>query len=471
MLQESRQTMHSFLALQYQALDRCRILHFTVLLLTANVALVETSADDRPNVIMILADDLGSVDLNCYGAEDLATPHLDQLAADGVRFTQFYAAAPVCSPSRASFITGLYPQRAGVPGNVSSQPGGIGMPAATKTVAERFAENGYVTGHVGKWHLGYTPPTMPNGQGFVSSFGHMGGCIDNYSHFFYWSGPNRHDLWQNGREVFHDGQYFPDLMAERVNQFVDANRDQPFFLYWALNTPHYPLQGTERWRQHYADLPAPRRMYAAFVSTTDEIVGRVLQHLQKQGLAENTIVVFQSDHGHSQEERTFGGGGSAGPYRGAKFSLFEGGIRVPAMVSWPKKIPAGEIRHQMATGCDWVPTLLSLTQQKYSAEDVDGKDLSGLILNNDDSPHEVFHWQSGGSRKAPQWAVRKGKWKLIGNPKDTSGKAPVTAADQRFLVDLTDSVHELRNQASLHPDIVAELEKLHDQWINDVQNP
>lgn len=434
----------------------------------------DATADEpniRPNVVMILADDLGSVDLQCYGSDDLTTPHLDRLAAEGVRFTQFYAAAPVCSPSRAAFITGLYPQRAGVPGNVSSQPGGAGMPPATKTVAEIFADNGYTTGHVGKWHLGYTPPAMPNGQGFVSSFGHMGGCIDNYSHFFYWSGPNRHDLWQNGKEVFHDGKYFPDLMAEQAIRFVDANREQPFFLYWALNTPHYPLQGTERWRQHYADLPAPRRMYAAFVSTTDEIVGRVLQHLKKHNLADNTIVIFQSDHGHSQEERTFGGGGSAGSYRGAKFSLFEGGIRVPAMISWPKRIPAGQIRHQMVTGCDWVPTLVNLCELAPPDHPFDGKDISDVIANDGDTPHDVFHWQSGGGRQTPQWAVRKGKWKLIGNPRDTSGKAPVTAADRRFLVDLTDSVHELRNQAHLHPDIVAELERLHNDWIADVQTP
>ena len=197
----------------------------------------------RPNVIMILADDLGSVDLNCYGSTDLETPNLDALAERGIRFTQFYAAAPVCSPSRAAFITGMFPQRAGVPGNVSSHAGNAGMPASTPTVAEVFGANGYITGHVGKWHLGYTPETMPNGQGFVQSFGHMGGCIDNYSHFFYWNGPNRHDLWRNGIEVFHDGDYFPDLMADEAIRFITHNKDRPFMMYWALNTPHYPSAG------------------------------------------------------------------------------------------------------------------------------------------------------------------------------------------------------------------------------------
>ena len=357
------------------------------------------AAQQKPNVIMILADDLGSVDLNCYGSEDLATPSLDALAQRGIRFTQFYAAAPVCSPSRAAFITGMYPQNAGVPGNMPSAHGRAGMPAETYTAAELFAANGYDTGHVGKWHLGYTPETMPNGQGFADSFGHMGGCIDNYSHFFYWSGPNRHDLWRNGKEVFHDGEFFPDLLASEAIRFISQPRDKPFLLYWALNTPHYPLQGTDKWRKHYADLASPRREYAAFVSTTDEIVGRLLARLQDLKLTDNTIVVFQSDHGHSCEERTFGGGGNAGPYRGAKFSLFEGGIRVPAIVSWPGKLPQGEIRHQMATGCDWVPTLVSLCGLDAEKRTFDGKNISG-VLNSADvpSPHKVFHWESGGGK-------------------------------------------------------------------------
>lgn len=433
------------------------------------ISITDARGAAKPNVILILADDLGSIDLNCCGADDLMTPQLDALAARGVRFTQFYAAAPVCSPSRAAFITGQYPQRAGVPGNVSSHAGHDGMPAATQTVAELFGANGYVTGHVGKWHLGYTPVTMPNGQGFVSSFGHMGGCIDNYSHFFYWNGPNRHDLWKNGKEIFRDGEYFPDLMANEAIQFVEQHRDKPFMLYWALNTPHYPLQGTDKWRKHYAGLKAPRRMYASFVSTTDEIVGRLLSRLERLGLRDNTIVVFQSDHGHSTEERTFGGGGSAGPYRGAKFSLFEGGIRVPAMISWPGRLPEGEVRHQLATGCDWVPTLVSLCDLDPGKRTFDGKDICAVINSaTAATPHDVFHWESGGGRNNRQWAVRRGDWKLIGNPKDTSQMAPLTEADRRFLVNLSDSVHELENLAAEHPEIVRELETLHDKWIANV---
>ena len=424
-------------------------------------------AEDRPpNVIMILADDLGSIDLNCYGASDLETPVLDRLASRGVRFTQCYAAAPVCSPSRAAFITGLYPQRAGVPGNVPRNDDG-GMPSLTRTVAEIFGAQGYATGHVGKWHLGHHSSKIPNGQGFSESFGHLGGCIDNYSHFFYWNGPNEHDLWRDGKQVFRDGEYFPEMMADDAIRFVDAHQEESFLLYWALNTPHYPLQGTEKWRNRYEDLPSPRNMYAAFVSTTDEVIGRLLLHIESLGLANDTIVIFQSDHGHSTEVRTFGGGGNSGPYRGAKFSLFEGGIRVPAIVSWPGKIPAGEVRDQLITGCDWVPTAVALSGLKDDGN-YDGRDISSVIYGDDTkTPHDIFHWQSGGNARNPQWAVRRGDWKLIGNPRDTSmGAMPLKV--RRFLVNLHEAVDERTNLAQQQPEIVAELEQLHEKWAMNV---
>lgn len=418
------------------------------------------AAERRPNVLVVFTDDQGSVDVNCYGADDLVTPHMDELARRGVRFTQFYAGAPVCSPSRAALLTGRVPQRAGVPGNVSSRRGEAGMPGEQVTIAEMLTEAGYATGHVGKWHLGYTPETMPNGHGFEFSFGHMGGCIDNYSHFFYWNGPNRHDLWQNGREIFHDGRFFPDLMVEQCCRFLERNRDRAFFLYWALNTPHYPLQGTEKWRRRYAGLPSPRDKYAAFISTMDECIGLVIARLDELQLRNDTIVVFQSDHGHSTEERSFGGGGSAGPYRGAKFSLFEGGIRVPAIISWPEHLPEDEVRGQLATSCDWLPTIAELCNVDVPQHKLDGQSLVTVINSAEaSSPHRVFHWQSGN-----QWAVRAGDWKLIGNPRDTSHRAPLTDSDKRFLVNLSKDVGEMRNVAAEHPEIVARLEQLYEEW-------
>ncbi|MFP6765437.1 MAG: sulfatase-like hydrolase/transferase [Planctomycetaceae bacterium] len=416
----------------------------------------------QPNVILIYTDDQGTVDANCYGARDLITPTIDGLAASGVRFTQFYAAAPVCSPSRAAVLTGRVPQRAGVPGNVSSRKGGAGMPPEQVTIAELLRGAGYTTGHVGKWHLGYTPETMPNAQGFAASFGHMGGCIDNYSHFFYWNGPNRHDLWLNGTEIWKDGRYFPDLMVEQGQAFIEASRDTPFFLYWAINLPHYPLQGTDRWRRRYAHIKDPkRRKYAAFVSSMDESIGSLLEILDRHQLRENTIIIFQSDHGHSHEDRTFGGGGSAGPYRGAKFSLFEGGIRVPAIISWPGKLPRGAVRDQLCTACDWLPTIADLCEVKLPDRKLDGTSIRPVIQSSEAmTPHRTFHWQTG----RDQWAVRSGDWKLIGNPRDTSNQAALTPQDRLFLSNLAQDHTEMKNQAADHPDIVKRLQTLHAEW-------
>lgn len=428
-------------------------------------------ADRKPNVILIYTDDQGSIDLNCYGATDLKTPHLDGLAARGVRFTQFYAAAPVCSPSRAAVLTGRYPQNAGVPGNVGSEKGRSGMPSEQVTVAEFMRHAGYRTGHIGKWHLGYTPDTMPNGQGFDESFGHMGGCIDNWSHFFYWNGPNRHDLWRNGKEIWEDGRYFPELMIEESESFISRHRDDPFFIYWAINVPHYPLQGLEKWRRVYRDLPAPRRMYAAFVSTMDEIIGQLLSIVEASGLSRDTIVIFQSDHGHSMEERTFGAGGNSGPYRGAKFSLFEGGIRVPAIISWPGHLPEGQVRGQFASAIDWLPTIAELCDLNPPSHSIDGRSLVP-ILRSATAPdrHARFFWETG-SRQRPQWAVRSGAWKLIGNPRDPSNKGPLTENDQRFLINLAYDHRERSNLANTYPEKVSELEALYHGWKATLTRP
>jgi len=417
---------------------------------------IASAADSKPNVIVIYTDDQGTFDANCYGSKDLVTPTIDHLAATGVRFTTMYSPSAICSASRAGLLTGRFPARAGVPGNVSSKEGVPGMPASQVTMAEMMAKAGYVTGHVGKWHLGYTPETMPNGQGFGSSFGHMGGCIDNYSHFFYWNGPNRHDLWRDGKHIWMDGQFFPDLMVNECQKFIDQNKQEPFFLYWAINVPHYPMQGTAKWREVYKDLESPRRQYAEFVSTMDEKVGEVLKHLEKSGLRENTIVLFQSDHGHSTEERAFFGGGNAGELRGAKGCLFEGGIRVPAIVSWPAKIPTGETRDQMVIGCDWFSTIADLCEIEPPSHQVDGVSIKDVILKNEPSPHKELFWQLGAGKGA-QIAIRNEKWKLLLNARDNSKKGPFTKDDRTFLVDLNADPNERTNVAKNHPEIVKQL--------------
>lgn len=434
-------------------------------LLTAT--LTGLSAARPPNIVLILTDDQGSVDASCYGTGDIETPNIDRLAATGTRFTQFYAAAPVCSPSRAGFLTGRYPVRAGVPSNVGATNG---LPPEERTVAELFSSAGYATAHIGKWHLGHTPDKTPNAQGFESSFGHLGGCIDNYSHFFYWNGPNRHDLVRDGEEVFHDGEFFPDLMADEATAFISQNRDRPFLIYFAINCPHYPYQGDTRWLDYYNSrkIPHPRNLYNAFVSTLDARIGTLIDHLEALGLRDDTILVFQSDHGHSTEQRAHYGGGSAGPFRGAKFSLFEGGIRVPAIVSWPGGLPQGVTSDALAHSCDWFPTLAELAGIKVPNDrHIDGKSLAHTIRERAPSPHETVHWQVGTDPKKAQWAVRKGRWKLVGNPRDTTAdpEKKYPAPGSLFLSDLESDPGESKNFASEHPEIVAELEKLHESHL------
>lgn len=448
-----------------------------VLFFLLSVSVFSQATDrGRPNVIVILTDDQGSVDLNSYGATDLYTPNMDRLAREGTRFTQFYAGAPVCSPSRAALLTGRTNLRAGLEGNVpipenAEKSGMHGMPTDQVTMAEMLGSNGYYTALIGKWHLGHREENLPNGQGFDYFFGHQRGCIDNYSHTFYWAGPNMHDLYRNSEEVYYSGEHFSDLMVEEVKQVIHHRQNEPFFIYWAFNAPHYPYQGTTKWLEFYKELPTPRKEYAAFISNTDEKIGNVLDYLDETGLADNTIVIFQSDHGHSLEERAFWGGGNAGPYRGSKFSLFEGGIRVPAIIRYPGKIPADQVRDQVAITMDWYSTIGELTSSDIG-DGVDGKSLMPVILDAKSvSPHEILHWQFGSyDDNTAQWAVRNGPWKLIGNVNEPAGKGVKMDLANLFLVNLEDDVSEKHNLAESNPEKLEELLSLHRAWLKSVKS-
>jgi arylsulfatase A len=430
-------------------------------------ALAVAADQSKPNVIVILSDDQGSVDAGCYGAKDLRTPAVDSLAARGVRFTQFYSAAPVCSPSRAALLTGRYPWLAGMPNNGPAPPTeaddqldtltGEGLPASEITMADMFRAAGYATAHIGKWHLGPGAGHKPLDHGFDYSFGFMGGCIDNYTHFFYWDGPDRHDLWENNQRVRMPGRYFPDLMVEKAEAFIEQHRDRPFFMYFAMNMPHYPYQGEPKWLDYYKKLPYPRNLYAAFVSTLDERVGRLVDYLEKNGLRERTILVYQSDNGHSVEERAHHGGGSSGPYRGAKFSLFEGGIRLPAIISWPGHLPEGEVRGQIAHGCDWLPTVAEICEVALPKAALSGRSLLPVIRSAAaPTPHDFLQW-----RLQDQWAVRQGPWKLLHDPRDPSDpRKPELFEDHWFLANIEDDPGEHTNVAAQHKDIVERLQKL-----------
>ena len=406
----------------------------------------------HPNVILIYTDDHGSLDVNCFGAKDLCTPHMDALANQGVRFTQFYGAA-VSSVSRASLLTGQFAKRAGLTVNAG---GNSFLPVEKETIAERMKSNGYRTALIGKWHLGDRIEQGPNAQGFDYFWGIRGGCVDNYSHFYYWGGPNRHDLWQNEREIYSPGNFFAAENLKEIKKFATEDKEKPFFIYWAVNIPHYPLQPSEKWLDYYADLPNPRRMYAAFVSTFDDYLGELRTFLAAEGLADNTILIFQSDNGHSMEERTFRGGGYSGPYRAGKFSLFEGGIRVPAIICWPKELPQGEVRDQVAMNIDWFPTLVGLCGL---SADVDGKSLLPLIKDGSKpSPHKALHFDFG-----KQWAVRCGEWKLIANPHDVTPEGE-KVLNELFLSNLEKDNTEHMNFKDQYPEKVKELQAMRDAF-------
>lgn len=419
-----------------------------------------------PNVVIFYADDMGIGDVGCFGCKDIATPNIDALATAGVRFTNYYAAAPVCSPSRAALLTGRYPSRAGVPSNVSSQPGVAGMPTEQITIAELAKTRGYATGCIGKWHLGFSQDTQPNAQGFDYFFGHHAGCIDYFSHTFYWeaSAPPHHDLYRNRVEVHEEGQYMTYLITREATRFIDDHRDEPFLLYVPYNAPHYPTQAPERYLDRYAHLPRERRLYAALVVAMDESIGRIMERLGRYGLTDRTLVFFASDNGASRETRSNGGGGSSGPFREGKFSLFEGGIHMPAVLSWPGTVPCGETRDQLVMAIDLFPTIAEIIDADLPAgRDIDGRSWGPLLKDRRSAGHETLYWVS-----AKQIAIRQGRWKLVRNGLLTPGMSRLDTAsgeDEIFLADLDADPSEKINLRRQHPDLVEQLLALHAKWM------
>ena len=246
-------------------------------------------------------------------------------------------------------------------------------------------------------------------------------------------------------------------MKEQAIGFIEENTNQPFFLYYAINSPHYPVQPKQKWREYYKNIDMPRRDYAAFISTMDENIGELITTLEKNSLRDNTIIIFQSDHGHSMESRAFGGGNS-GIYRGAKTSLFEGGIRVPAIISYPEKIKKNQVRDQMVIGVDWLPTLLDYLNQPIP--ELDGKSLKQVIDNNEKSPHHTYYWKQGIT-----WAIRQGDWKLIGFVHDPQQKAPLNPdKDTLFLANIKQDPGALTNYADKFPEKTQQLLKSYLQW-------
>jgi len=428
----------------------------------------------KPNVLLIFTDDQGTLDANCYGSTNLYTPAMDSVAASGVRFTQAYAHT-VCCPARAMLLTGRHPQRCGVntwmQGNAKG-PKGPNMHREEITLAETLRSAGYRTALFGKWHLGAAFDSGPTEQGFDEFFGLRNGFIDNTNHFFL-HGKGYHDLYRGKEEVFKRGQYFPDLITAEALRFIERNRDRPFFLYLAFNVPHYPEQSDPKFDERYKDLPMPRRSYAKIISTTDDRMGRVLAKLDELGLRENTIVAFMSDNGHSVENYKIrgkehasglpegsnyganGGGGNTGKWRGAKGTFYEGGLRVPAMISFPKRLPRGAVRDQAVIAADFFPTILELCGvPPLPNVTLDGRSLLAVMGDAEaPSPHNVLHWQW-----QKRWAVREGDWKLLG--RGDKGTELVTLAGES---------PERENHIKKHPEIAERLRRLHLAWAEDVK--
>lgn len=456
-------------------------LQTTLLLCLLFLPLLAQSESDRPNVIILFTDDQGTLDANCYGSNDLITPNIDKLAATGVRFTQAYAHT-VCCPARAALMTGRHPQRGGVhhwtQGDMNAKKG-INMALEEVTLAEVLKGAGYRTALFGKWHLGAHRDFGPKKQGFDEFFGIRDGFIDNYNHYFLHR-TGFHDLYEGTEAVTADGKYFPELMVRRSLKFIEENRENPFFLYVPFNIPHYPEQALAEHEKLYADVQDPaRKSYGAMITTTDHYIGQVIDKLEELGLRENTIVVFMSDNGHSEEttytiqvdEHKSGypeghfygasGGGNTGEWIGSKSTFLEGGIRVPAIISYPGKLPQGEVRDQVITAMDWFPTVLQLCEVKPEpdAPALDGHSLLTIIDSAEavSKYGDVLHFAWGN-----HWAVRDGNWKLIG-VQPTNGNPPKLS-----LRNLADEQPELINHASKHPEIVARLQDLHKAWVKDV---
>lgn len=428
------------------------------------------AAPRRPNIIVLLTDDQGYGDLSCMGATDFRTPHLDAVAARGVRFTEWYAGSPVCSPSRAALLTGRYPGNAGVRSILAGHRTATGLPPEVPTLATALRRVGYRTGMFGKWHLGLAEGSRPERHGFSEWFGFMAGCIDYYSHIFYWGQGGGvdplHDLWENGREVWANGRYFTEMVTERAVAFVRraAQAPEPFFMYVPYNAPHYPMHAPARYMDRFPDLPPDRRVMAAMLSAVDDGVGEIVAELSRQGVMEDTCIFFQSDNGPSRETRNWLDGrrdpyygGSAGALRGHKFSLFDGGIRVPGILSWPAGLKGGRVLDGPVGAVDILPTLLRAAGADASAYEVDGCDLTPWLRGETDGPPERdLYWELG-----QQTAVRRGRWKLVLNGQEVEGAPPEDAV---HLADLSADMGERHNLATDMPEVTAELRAAAEAW-------
>lgn len=415
--------------------------------LSLPLAAAPLRAAGRPNVVIILADDLGTADVGFRGSE-IRTPNIDRVAKGGVQFERFYS-YPVCSPTRSGLMTGRSPMRFGVMYTVVRPWESIGLPVEEHVMSQSFRAAGYQTAMAGKWHLGHSSAKyMPNARGFEHAYGHVNGAIDYFTHMR----DGGLDWHRNGKSVREPG-YSTDLIADEAVRTIKArDRSRPLFLYLPFNAPHAPLQAPEDSIAKYASIAdTKRRTYAAMVDRLDAGVGRVLDALDQQGIARDTLVLFFSDNGGPTNL------GARNQFRGAKASTFEGGIRVPAAIRWPGQIEPGSTSRQIATVLDVFPTLAGAAGVNPRNErPFDGRNLWPQILSGSAQPREdlFFAVENAGMTHL---AVHQGEWKLV-------RQVPADGNAVNMLFHIDDDPRETRDLARERPDRVKDLVARIEKW-------
>lgn len=424
----------------------------------ASTRFVQTSrstTNSRPNIIFILADDLGWGDLSCYGRPDYRTPHIDRLALQGTRFTDAYSASAVCTPTRCGYITGRYPARyrIGLAEPLPATNVDVGLEPGQPTIASLLKQSGYDTALIGKWHLGFRPEWGPNAHGFDEFFGILAGAGD---YFLHKNGLGQPDLYENLTPVGRNG-YLTDLLTERAVNFIKKRRRAPFFLSLHYTAPHWPWQGPKGGETvTFTDKTiepvtmgggGSLKLYAEMMKSLDEGVGRVMQAIREAGIDSKTLVIFTSDNGGERYSYQW-------PFSGAKGDLLEGGIRVPAILRWPGIVRANRVTQQMAITMDWTATMIAAAKTDPDPRhSFDGIDLVPVLKGGNPLRDRTFFW-----RIYNQDAVREGKWKFFRN------------GEVRQLFDLSIDQHEQADFSQKRPEILQRLMSQFDKW-NDQMLP
>jgi arylsulfatase A-like enzyme len=399
------------------------------------------SAANKPNILLIYADDMGYNELGCYGGKHVPTPNIDSLAAGGLRLTQGYVSAPLCSPSRAGLMTGRYQTRFGHENN-SMAPGG-GLPLTETTLANRLKTLGYATCMVGKWHLGNSADRLPMVRGFDEYFGVTG----NPGSYFKPSGFIDSLVSPSVRQVEDSNFYTTDAFAARAVDWIEKHKDEPWFLYLPFNAIHSPRDATDKYLQRFKNVANENdRKLFAMTSAMDDAVGQVLSKVRALGQEENTLIFFISDNGAPNHPD------GNDPLRGRKHTTWEGGIRLPFIVQWKGRLPAGKVYDRPAIQLDVMPTCVTAAGGAVDpAWKLDGVNLLPYLAGeNKTPPHETLYWRIDG-----MWAIRHGDWKLV------HGQANDEAPE---LFDLASDIGEKNNLANAQPAKVQELQKLWYAW-------